>query len=122
MDIPFFDQNRVPRPKEEIRIEDVTITPYPDRFRVHVEINVTPFQERPNLVLVAHDENDRIVSELNIIQTMHAKMEFTLHLRNVDHPEGLYSLTTELFYDTKNPPQDRRIVAFTIPDDIDNNE
>jgi hypothetical protein len=72
--------------------------------------------ERPNLLLVAHDETDRVVSELNVIETMHHDMEFTMHIRNVQDPAGLYTLTADLFYETRNPPQDRRIEAFSIPE------
>jgi hypothetical protein len=116
MDIPLFPSNKVPRPKNEIRIEDVVITPYPDRFRVHIHLQVTPFQERPNVLLVAHDEEDRIVSELNVIETMHDDMEFTLHIRNVQDPAGVYTLTTDVFYETRNPPQDRRVDTFVVPE------
>ena len=116
MDIPLFPSDKVPRPKDEIRIEELVITPYPDRFRIHLHIQVTPFQERPNLLLVAHDENDRIVSELNVIETMHYDMEFTMHLRNVQDPAGVYTLTADLFYETRNPPQDRRIETFVVPE------
>lgn len=116
MDIPLFPSDRVPRSKDEIRIEDVVITPYPDRFRVHIQVIVTPFQERPNLLLIAHNEADTIVSELNIIETMHYNMEFTLHIRGVEEPAGVYTLTTDLFYETRNPPQDRRVETFVIPE------
>lgn len=116
MDIQFFnDPNRIPQPRDKVRIENLEIRPYPDRFRVHLRIEVTPFQERPNLVIVARNGQDRIVSELSVIETMHADMEFTLHIRYVDDPTGIYTLTTELFYETKNPPQDRRIETFEIP-------
>jgi hypothetical protein len=116
MDIQFFDNSdKVPQPKDKIRIEELEIVPYPDRFRVRVHIKVTPFQERPNLILVAHDDEDKVVSELSVIETMHADMEFTLHIRNKQNPAGTYSLTVELFYETRNPPQDRRIEVFTIP-------
>lgn len=116
MDIQFFnDPNRIPQPRDKVRIENLEITPYPDRFRVHLRIEVTPFQERPNLVIVARNGQDRIVSELSVIETMHADMEFTLHIRHVDDPTGIYTLTTELFYETKNPPHDRRIETFEIP-------
>lgn len=111
----FFDEDKVPLPKDHVKIEKLEINPYPDRFRVHIHIQVTPFMERPNLLLVAHDEQDRIVSELNIIETMHADMEFTMHLRNVKEPAGVYTLTADLFYETRTPPQDRRLEAFTIP-------
>lgn len=115
MDINLFPTDAVPKPKNEIRIEDLEILSYPDRFRVYIHIKVTPFLERPNLLLVAHDENDRIVSELNVIETMHYDMEFTMHLRGMDDPAGVYTLTADLFYETKNPPQDHRIESFTVP-------
>jgi hypothetical protein len=116
MDIQLFPSDQVPQPKDKIRIEEVDITPYPDRFRVHIHLKVTPFQERPNLLLIAHNEQDQIVSELNVIETMHYDMEFTLHIRNVTEPAGVYTLTVDLFYETRNPPQGRRIETFEIPE------
>jgi hypothetical protein len=115
MDIPIFPTDEAPQPRENVRIQDITITPYPDRFRVHVHLRVTPFLERPNLLLVAHDANDQVISELNVIETMHSDMEFTLHLRGVTDPQGAYTLTVELFYETRNPPLDRQVAAFVIP-------
>jgi hypothetical protein len=116
MDIQLFnDPNLVPQPKHKIKIEALNATPYPDRFRIFIEIKVTPFQERPNLILVARNTEGRIVGELNIIETMHYDMEFTLHIRGVDDPAGDYTLTADLFYETKNPPQDRKTVDFTVP-------
>lgn len=116
MDIPLFPSDKIPQPRENIRIEELEITPYPDRFRVHIHILVTAFLERPNLILLARDEDDQIVSELNVIETMHHDMEFTMHLRNRTDPAGIYTLTADLFYETRNPPQDRRIEAFEIPE------
>jgi hypothetical protein len=117
MEIPIFENNsgRVPQPKENVRLETLEITPYPDRFRVHVHLVVTPFLERPNLILVAHDDQDNIVAELNIIETMHYDMEFTLHIRGKQEPQGAYTLTAVLFYESKNPPQDQLIEGFVIP-------
>ncbi|QPC81127.1 hypothetical protein G4Y79_15600 [Phototrophicus methaneseepsis] len=116
MDINIFDDpNQVPKPKSEIRIEKVDVTPYPDRYRVYAEIHVTPFRERPNLLIVMRDSQQKIINELNVIETMHAQMEFTLHIRNVDDPAGDYQLDVELFYETRNPPQDTQSVQFTIP-------
>lgn len=111
----FNDPNKVPRPKNEIRIERLQATPYPDRLRVHVEIEVTAFQERPNLLLVLRNATGTVMNELNIIETMHASMEFTLHIRNVEDPAGEYTLECELFYETRNPPQDQKAILFSIP-------
>ncbi len=115
MDIPILPQDAVPLPQDEVRITAVTVTPWPDRMRVRVHVRLTPFFERPNLILVAHNEEDRIVSELDVIETMSNDMEFTLHLRDVDDPAGLYTLTVSLFYETRNPPQHERIETFLVP-------
>lgn len=116
VEIPLFDQGGTPQPRDRVKIESVQAVPYPDRFRVWVEIKVTPFLERPNLLLVLHDDHDRLIAELNVIETMHANMEFTMHLRNVDEPAGAYALTVELFYETRNPVHDSQVVGFLIPE------
>jgi hypothetical protein len=122
MDIHFFNGHHDPQPREKVKIEEVAITPYPDGYRVHVAINVTPFRERPNLILVIHDENDQIAAELSIIETMHFNMEFTMHLRGVDNPDGAYALSAELFYETRTPPQDQIVEGFTIDTQQEANE
>lgn len=117
MDINIFnDPNQVPQPRDQIKIEALDAEAYPDRFRVFIKIQVTAFQERPNLLLVLRDREGQIVDELSVIATMHADMEFTRHLRGLDDPAGDYSVEAELFYDTRNPPQDRRTTNFTIPE------
>lgn len=117
MEIPLFDNSgKVPKPRGEIRIESLKAEPYPDRFRVFIDIKVTPFQERPNLLLFLHDANDKLVGELNVIETMHSDMEFTMHLRGMADPAGEYSLSAELFYENRNPPQDRKVTGFVIPE------
>jgi len=111
----FFelDPNRVP--SDQVKIETVEITPYPDRRRIFLHVKVTPFEQRPNLLLTARDEADHIVSEMSVIETMHHDMEFTMHLRGVDDPAGLYTLTATLYYESKNPPQDEIVEAFEVP-------
>lgn len=116
MDVQFFDNpNQIPKSRHEIVIEGLKATPYPDRFRVFIEITVTPFQDRPNLLVSAYNRAGRLVGEMSIIETMHAKMEFTMHIRNIVNPEGEYTLSAELFYDNRNPPQDRKVTDFSIP-------
>lgn len=111
----FHDPNKVPKPRNQIRIEELRAAPYPDRFRVYVEVKVTPFVERPNLLLVLRDGQGKVINELNVIATMHSAMEFTIHIRHVDDPAGEYVLQGELFYETRNPPQDRAQYLFSIP-------
>lgn len=116
MDIPLFPSNQVPRPPDEIQIEELHITPYPDRFRVRVHVKITAFLERPNLLIAARNRDSVIVSELNIIETMHNDMEFTLHLRNIKEPAGEYTLDVDVFYKTRFPPQAHISATFVIPE------
>lgn len=115
VDIPLFDMGGAPQPRSRVKIESVAVTPYPDRFRVFVEVKVTPFLERPNLLMTLHDDDDNLVTELNIIETMHNKMEFTMHIRGKNDPAGAYALTVELFYETRNPPPETEVIGFLIP-------
>lgn len=116
MDIHLFDGAESPKPREEVKIEELETVVYPDRFRVFIHIAVTPFMERPNLLITARNAENRVVSELSIIETMHFDMEFTMHLRNVQEPAGEYTLTADLYYETRHPPQDRRTVTFIVPE------
>ncbi len=115
MNMQFFDEENAPQPREDVKIEQVEVVVYPDRFRVYLHIRVTPFLERPNLLLAARTEAGKIVSELSIIETMHSDMEFTMHLRGLQDPAGTYTLTADLFYETRNPPQDRLVETFVVP-------
>ncbi|NDJ60984.1 MAG: hypothetical protein GYB67_07655 [Chloroflexi bacterium] len=115
MDIQFYDNDQAPKPPEEVVIEQLALVPYPDGFRLYVEIQATPFQQRPNLLLTVRAADGTVVSESSIIETMHNHMEFTMHLRGLDDPAGDYTLTVDLFYETRNPPQDRRVESFVIP-------
>ena len=115
--IQFFPPGSSPVPPQEVEIEQIEIGVYPDRFRVFVHVVVTPFQQRPNLVITTHNAQGAIVAELNIIETMHHDMEFTLHLRSREYdPAGEYTLDVELFYETRSPPQSKRIETFIIPE------
>lgn len=112
----MYPDGYTPRPREEVVIEALEAAVYPDRFRVFIHLLVSPFQQRPNLLLVARDQTGRVVSELDIIETMHHDMEFTMHLRlRGQDPAGDYTLSAELFYETRNPPQSALTIAFSIP-------
>lgn len=115
----FNDANLVPQPKHKVRIEELQASPYPDRFRVKVNLKLTPFQERPNLLITARRNDGRLVSDLDVIATMHFDNEFTMHIRGVDDPTGEYTLAAELYYETRDPPQDEAAIGFVIEQDTD---
>ena len=112
----FNDANLVPQPKHKVKIEALTAALYPDRFRVKIGLKLTPFQERPNLVIVARRMDGKQVSDLDVIATMHYDNEYTMHIRSPGDPAGRYTLSAELYYETRDPPQDRRQIEFDIPE------
>lgn len=102
MTISFFEPGDVPQAPDKVKIEHLQATPYPDGWRVKMELNVTPFQQRPNLEIglfkVLDDDSQKAVANFSIVETMHPRMEFTLHIRGVDRPDGSYKLRAMLYY------------------------
>ncbi len=115
----FNDANLVPQPRHKVKIETLSASPYRDRFRVKVNLTLTPFQERPNLLIAARRNDGTMVSDLDVIATMHFDNEFTMHIRGVDDPSGEYTLKAELYYESRDPPQDCAEISFNIPPDAD---
>ncbi len=111
----FNDPNLAPQPRHKVKIESMRVHPYADGFRVKVNLKLTPFQERPNLVITARRADGLQVSDLDVIATMHFENEYTMHIRGLDEPSGDFTLTAELYYETRDPPQDKREVDFQIP-------
>jgi hypothetical protein len=112
--INFFDEKDVPQPRDRVKIERLEVTPYPDGWRVKLNIEVTPFQERPNLEVRLKTAAGQEIAELSIIETMHKNMEFTLHIRGVPSPFGEYTLETDLYYDDRAHPQQQEAITFSV--------
>ena len=50
MNNPFlFDSDEPLRPREKVVITSLTVEPFPDGKRVRLRLQITPFEERPNL-------------------------------------------------------------------------
>lgn len=111
----FLQNNDNLLPRDQVHMERIEASPYPDGHRVKVIIDVTPFRERPNLELTIRDQEDKIVAVTSVIATMHFKMEFNLHLRGVDNPAGRYIVQVKLYYDEIQSPQDVRETDLVIP-------
>ncbi len=116
MNVQFFNHGDYkPQPKDKVKIEELRVEVYPDRRRIWINVKITPFQERPNLLLTLRNMDEVILDDASIIETMHFDNEFTMHLRRLEDPTGEYSMTVDLFYETRNPPQDKHTVKFEIP-------
>ena len=81
---------------EETRITSLTAQPYPDGYRLRVNIEMTPFQKRPHLEVVLSDADHEEVASSSIVEPLGWKIEFTMHIRGeLNNP---YTLEARLFY------------------------
>jgi hypothetical protein len=80
----------------ETRITSLTAKPYPDGYRLLVNIEMTPFQQRPHLEVVLNDADHEEVASSTIVEPLGWKIEFTMHIRgDLNNP---YTLEARLFY------------------------
>jgi hypothetical protein len=96
---------------EETRITSLTAEPYPDGYRLRVNIEMTPFQKRPHLEVVLSDaENDEVASS-SIVEPLSWKIEFTMHIRGeLNNP---YTLEATLFY-PNGPSAEPQTFSFDV--------
>ncbi len=81
---------------EETRITSLTAQPYPDGYRLRVNIEMTPFQKRPQLEVELKDADGDEVASSSIVEPISWKIEFTMHIRGeLNNP---YTLEAKLFY------------------------
>jgi hypothetical protein len=111
----FFPDDLTPRaaPKET-RITDLRAEPYPDRGRLRVNIEITPFQTRPHVDVTLFDSDGDEVAAASLVEPMTWKLEFTLHVRGKTDPAGGYRLEARLYY-PDGPAADPVSNEFTIP-------
>ena len=80
----------------ETRITSLTAAPYPDGYRLRVNIEITPFQKRPHLEVMLSDAAGEEVASSSIVEPLSWKIEFTMHIRG--ELKNPYTLEASLFY------------------------
>jgi hypothetical protein len=93
----FFPEDSLTRATpEETRITHLSAEPYPDGYRIHVHIEITPFQKRPHVEVILTDSTGDEIASTTIVEPLTWKMEFTMHIRGeLNNP---YMLEAKLFY------------------------
>jgi len=80
----------------ETKILSLSAAPYPDGYRLRVNIEMTPFQSRPHLEVTLKGADGHEVASASVVEPMSWKLEFTMHIRGeLDNP---YLLEARLFY------------------------
>lgn len=113
-DIPLYDENEdlpLPRAKEDMRFEAVSLKPYPDGRRVKLNFKLTPFRERPSVEVTVTNVLRNEVASISLIEAMDTEFDFTLHLRGPE-PKGEHTVHLTMFYPKSDdaPTEDRQIV------------
>lgn len=112
----FFinDPNIVRYPPTEIHLLDLRADSDPDRKRLRVALELTPFQQNPNIELDLVDSAGNTVASASIIEPVGWKLELTLHIRKAGQTNGKYTLSASLTYPELGEV-DRRTLAIEIP-------
>ncbi len=111
MDFFFPEDNLTRNVPEETRITSLSAEPYPDGYRLHVNIEMTPFQKRPHLEILLSDADNEEVASTTIVEPMSWKLELTMHIRGELH--NPYTLAATLYY-PDGPRQEPQTVSFDV--------
>lgn len=95
----------------ETKILSLSAQPYPDGYRLRVNLEITPFQTRPHIEISLRDADGEEVASTNIVEPMNWKLEFTLHLRGeLNNP---YALSARLYY-PDGPENEALVYSFNV--------
>ena len=95
----------------ETHITSLTAEPYPDGYRLRVNSEMTPFQQRPHLEVSLKDADGEEVASSSIVEPLSWKIEFTMHIRG--ELKNPYTLEATLFY-PNGPAAEPRTFTFDI--------
>jgi hypothetical protein len=96
MDFFFPEDNLNRMTPEETHITSLKGEPYPDGYRLHVNIEITPFQKRPHIEVTLTDCDGDEVTSSTIVEPLSWKLEFTMHIRG--ELKNPYTLEARLYY------------------------
>jgi hypothetical protein len=102
LDIFFADPSEVPLPPGEVRIQRLEASLLPDGRRVHVYLELTPFQKKPNGEISLANSAGAVLADISFIETMSRKMEYTLHLRGAELTSP-YTISAKIYYENTEP-------------------
>lgn len=112
MDLNLVDPEDVPRPRDEVRLRQLAVTPMPDGRRLRIDIEMTPFLERPTLDLDVLNPIGESLVRTTVVEADSPSFSLTMHLREAPQ-DGEYTLRGSLSY-TSSPTQDIREERFVL--------
>lgn len=83
-------------PPQEVRFNELRVEPWEEGARVRIYVDITPFQQSPDISLAISNQRGKQVSDAVILESRDHRIVLTMHLRRVgDEP---YTLRAELTY------------------------
>lgn len=111
MNITFFDDPlEGPQGREDVKLEQLGLYIYPDRRRVAVGFELTPFRERPSLEVTITNARGEKAGSLSVIEALSPNFSLTVHLRDQE-PTEQYQIEVVVYY--AGSPEDGRQVVYT---------
>lgn len=111
MRINFYDDPfQEPRERGEVRFEQLGFFVYPDKRRVAVGFQLTPFRERPSIEVRIWNDNGEPAGELLVIEVLQTNFSLTIHLRDQE-PTTIYRVEAVLYF-KGDPDTEREVVHF----------
>lgn len=98
MDINFFDDSDdKPALREDVRIRKLDIDVAPDKRRVALDFELTPFIERPSVNIRVTNSAGEKAGALTVIETLDTKFSVVVHLRD-NQPTANYTVEATLYF------------------------
>jgi hypothetical protein len=116
MSIFFQDPHEVRLPPEEVRLKEVRVIPVSQDGRARILVELTPFQQRPNVEVTITNSSGKEAAHATILESMLAKLEFTMHIRDFD-PELEYQAVTRVYYQ-KLPEASKEPIDIELPEPL----
>ena len=109
----FFPEDGLARAvPEETKLNSLTAQPYPDGYRLRVNIEITPFQKRPYIEVILNVSTGSEVASTSIVEPLSWKLEFTMHIRG-EELHNPYTLNARLYY-PDGPSQEPLTFSFDV--------
>ena len=117
MQVQFYDNlEGGPRSREEVRFNRLGLYVYDDGRRVAVGFDLTPFMERPSILVQVRNAEGKEAASLSVIEAMQPNFNLTLHLRD-DTRKDPYEVEAVLYYINEEGDRqicDRHVRSFQV--------
>lgn len=100
-------------PPSQVRFKSVKVEPWPEGRKVRVLMDITPFQQPPNIEVTITDLEGHEITSAHIIENVDYRLVITLHLRKIV-PQTQYRLIVRMIYPDVGAVDEQSLI-FELP-------